>query len=100
MVFAVRAPRVNLLNRPRHLVALHLAAAMAWGAPATAADPAAKRSVTVLAAASLTEAFRAIGAAFETAHTGVTVQFSFAASSTLVTQITEGAPADVWRPDA
>lgn len=53
-------------------------------------------SLTVFAAASLTEAFKAIGQAFEQAHPGITVQFSFAGSSTLVAQIKEGAPADVF----
>jgi molybdate transport system substrate-binding protein len=52
--------------------------------------------LTVLAAASLTESFTAIGKAFETAHPGTKVVFSFGASSTLATQITAGAPADVF----
>src|SRR5262245_7379898 len=52
--------------------------------------------VLVLAAASLTDAFKAIGAEFEKSHLGVTVQFSFASSSTLVQQIGEGAPGDVF----
>jgi molybdate transport system substrate-binding protein len=53
-------------------------------------------TVTVLAAASLTGAFESIGDAFETAHPDVHVVFSFAASSELVAQITDGAPADVF----
>jgi molybdate transport system substrate-binding protein len=52
--------------------------------------------VTVLAAASLTEAFRTIGKDFETAHPGTTVTCNFAGSSTLARQIIEGAPADVF----
>jgi molybdate transport system substrate-binding protein len=53
-------------------------------------------TITVLAAASLTESFAAIGKEFEAKHPGVTVRFSFAASSTLATQIIQGAPADVF----
>ncbi|MGA0878527.1 MAG: molybdate ABC transporter substrate-binding protein [Ilumatobacteraceae bacterium] len=56
----------------------------------------AQRTITVFAAASLTEAFTALGAAFETTSPGVSVNFNFAASSELVTQIVEGAPADVF----
>lgn len=52
-------------------------------------------TVTVFAAASLTEAFTALGDAFEAASPGVTVDFSFGPSSELATQIAEGAPADV-----
>jgi molybdate transport system substrate-binding protein len=52
-------------------------------------------TVTVFAAASLTEAFTALGDAFEAAEPGVAVDFSFGPSSELATQIAEGAPADV-----
>jgi len=52
--------------------------------------------ITVLAAASLTEVFEVLGAAFEEAHPGSSVTFSFGASSALATQIAEGAPADVF----
>ena len=53
-------------------------------------------TITVFAAASLKETFTQIGKQFETAHPGDTVKFSFGASSTLATQITSGAPADVF----
>ena len=52
--------------------------------------------VTVFAAASLTAAFTEIGDAFMAEHPGAAVTFNFAASSELVTQIGEGAPADVF----
>jgi molybdate transport system substrate-binding protein len=52
--------------------------------------------LTVFAAASLTEAFADIGAAFEAANPGVEVQFNFASSSDLARQVVEGAPADVY----
>ncbi|GAA5168100.1 molybdate ABC transporter substrate-binding protein [Ornithinimicrobium tianjinense] len=53
------------------------------------------RTVTVLAAASLTDVLAEIAADFEADHPGVTVETSFAASSTIVQQVNEGAPADV-----
>lgn len=52
--------------------------------------------ITVLAAASLTESFETIGADFEAANEGTSVTFSFGSSSTLATQVREGAPADVF----
>ena len=54
------------------------------------------RTLTVFAAASLQTTFTEIGRQFEDANPGVTVTFSFAGSSDLVTQISEGAPADVF----
>jgi molybdate transport system substrate-binding protein len=53
-------------------------------------------TLTVFAASSLTEAFKAIGAAFTAEHPDVTVEFNNASSSALATQIEEGAPADVF----
>lgn len=52
--------------------------------------------LTVFAAASLTDAFEAIGRRFEQDNPEVDVLFNFASSSTLATQIAEGAPADVF----
>lgn len=52
--------------------------------------------LTVFAAASLTTAFTEIGDAFMVEFPDSTVTFNFAASSELVTQIDEGAPADVY----
>lgn len=53
-------------------------------------------SVTVFAAASLTETFDALAAEFEVAHPDVDVVLNYGGSSGLATQITEGAPADVF----
>ncbi|MEU5993361.1 molybdate ABC transporter substrate-binding protein [Spirillospora sp. NPDC047418] len=53
-------------------------------------------TLTVFAAASLTETFTALGKAFEGSHPGVAVRFNFGGSSTLAQQITQGAPADVF----
>jgi molybdate transport system substrate-binding protein len=61
-----------------------------------ASSPAATGTITVFAASSLKETFTTLGKQFQTAHPGDTVKFSFGASSTLATQITDGAPADVF----
>jgi len=53
-------------------------------------------TLTVYAAASLTTTFEKIGAEFEAEHDGVQVEFSFGGSSDLVSQLQEGAPADVF----
>lgn len=53
-------------------------------------------TVTVFAASSLQEAFTSLGRTFESDHPGATVKFDFDASSTLASQITSGAPADVF----
>ncbi|MEU7628778.1 molybdate ABC transporter substrate-binding protein [Nocardia sp. NPDC049220] len=53
-------------------------------------------TVTVFAAASLTETFTELGTQFEAAHPGVRVVYSFGASSALAEQINQGAPADVF----
>jgi molybdate transport system substrate-binding protein len=53
-------------------------------------------SVLVFAAASLTDAFADIEAAFEAAEPGVDVVVNLAGSSSLREQILEGAPADVF----
>jgi molybdate transport system substrate-binding protein len=53
-------------------------------------------TASVFAASSLTDSFKALGAAFQTAHPGTTLQFNFAGTPTLVTQIEQGAAADVF----
>lgn len=52
--------------------------------------------LTVFAAASLSESFTEISRRFTAAHPGTRVRFSFGSSSTLATQIAQGAPADVF----
>jgi molybdate transport system substrate-binding protein len=61
-----------------------------------ATTPPVTGNITVFAAASLTDSFNAVGAAFTKANPNAKVTFSFDASSALVTQITQGAPADVF----
>ncbi|HEV7654057.1 MAG TPA: molybdate ABC transporter substrate-binding protein [Mycobacteriales bacterium] len=53
-------------------------------------------TITVFAAASLTESFGTVGKQFEAAHPGTTVKFNFGASSALAQSIIQGAPADVF----
>ncbi|TFW00161.1 molybdate ABC transporter substrate-binding protein [Leifsonia flava] len=53
-------------------------------------------SITVFAAASLKSTFTELAAEFETANPDATIALNFAGSSDLVTQITEGAPVDVF----
>jgi molybdate transport system substrate-binding protein len=65
-------------------------------AAAATTAPAVEGDITVFAAASLTESFTAVGQAFAEANPDAKATFSFDASSALVQQITEGAPADVF----
>jgi molybdate transport system substrate-binding protein len=53
-------------------------------------------TVTVFAAASLTESFQDLADDFQKEHPGVSIQFSFGGSSGLAQQIIEGAPADLF----
>ncbi|MER7015546.1 molybdate ABC transporter substrate-binding protein [Saccharopolyspora sp. NPDC000359] len=55
-----------------------------------------QRTLTVLAAASLTESFDELGARFTAEHPDVRVQFDYQGSSTLAEQIEQGRPADVF----
>ena len=66
-------------------LALFAASGMALGA-----------DLTVAAAASLSNALKEIGVAFEATHPGTRVQFNFAASGALLQQIDRGAPVDVF----
>ncbi|WP_432493358.1 molybdate ABC transporter substrate-binding protein [Kineococcus auxinigenes] len=83
-----RAPRA-----PAAAAAAALVAALSAGcADANGAG----RTLTVFAAASLQEVFTEVARDFEREHPGVDVALSSAGSSDLATQITEGAPADVF----
>ena len=82
------------------LLALLMSAACAPQATSTpATEPTAApqpRTLTVLAAASLTESFTELGALFEFRNPGVTISFNFAGSQQLAQQLDQGAPADVF----
>ena len=74
------------------------AVAMVAIAPNAVAAPTAtgpSGTITVSAAASLTDVFPVIAKAFEKRFPGVTVKFNFAGSSALVEQVIAGAPVDV-----
>jgi len=64
--------------------------------PASSSAPALSGDLNVFAAASLTNVFTDIGNQFQADNPGVTVHFQFDASSTLASQINEGADADVF----
>lgn len=65
-------------------------------APPTAQPGAAPSTLTIFAAASLSDAFKEIGAQFQVAHPGIELRFNFAGSDQLAQQIVQGAPADVF----
>lgn len=80
--------RPNPLTVTRRAAVLSLALVAAGFAHAA--------DVTVSAAASLTNAFKELAPAFETAHPGTKILFNFAASDALLAQIAKGAPVDVF----
>jgi molybdate transport system substrate-binding protein len=77
-------------------VTVPVAVSVAPTTDSTAPSPAVSGGVVVFAASSLTEAFTEMGAAFKTANPAADVTFNFAGSGDLVTQISQGAPADVF----
>ncbi|MDQ0819310.1 molybdate transport system substrate-binding protein [Arthrobacter sp. V4I6] len=84
----------RVLKAAAVLLAGSLAAGL--GGCATPADDGAGKILTVFAAASLQGPFTSIAAAFEEQYPGIAVRLSFAGSSDLVTQLSQGAPADVF----
>jgi molybdate transport system substrate-binding protein len=69
-----------------------------WALTLVLAVPAhaAQRTLTVFAAASLTEAFTEIGDSLQRRDPGIVARFNFSGSQLLALQITQGAPADVF----
>lgn len=88
------------------VLALALLLAACGGAPAASpppsppapadAPPMAAGTLSVFAAASLTDTFEEIATAFEAANPGADVVYNFAGSQQLAAQINEGAPADLF----
>ena len=96
-----RRERAAPLRAPRPAraaaAALLAAAAMAGAAPrGTAAARREPVTLTVLAAASLTESFGDEARAFQRAHPGVRVRCAFAGSQQLAAQLLAGADGDVY----
>jgi molybdate transport system substrate-binding protein len=92
-------PSIRVITRaiPVALPALALGLAVtACGSDGSDGSSGASTDVTVFAASSLTAAFTEIGEAFTADNPDVDVTFNFAASSELVAQIGQGAPADVF----
>lgn len=81
------------------IAVLALGVAMLGGPPASGSVTTGRRpsgTITVSAAASLTEAFTQIKERFERRYRGATVTYNFGSSSALVNQIQGGAPVDAF----
>lgn len=89
----MRLPRLLLLA---WLGLLPLACATAEAPAGPTVPTALPRALLVFAASSLTDTFTELGKAFEATHPGVTVTHNFSATSTLRTQLTQGARADLF----
>lgn len=86
-------------HRPALVVAATIALAMTSGCsarPSSGPGQAADTTVTVFAAASLKKPFTEIADRFKTDNPGTDVELSFAGSADLVSQLTQGAGADVF----
>lgn len=82
----------------RRLLVVLVASSLPMAVTSCVDDASTRGTVTVFAAASLTDAFTDVAVAFEDAHPDATVELNFAGSSTLREQILQGAPADVYAP--
>ena len=95
----MKTRRAALLVATASAALLLVACSSPSGGGTSAAPPTSDRlggTVTVLAAASLTETFDALATSFERLHPGVTITSSYGGSSALASQIAQGAPADVF----
>jgi len=99
--------RPHRAQRQRRLIVLTAGTAAAVAATAcgssssssggtTTTKPRLTGSIIVSAASSLTGTFGQLGSRFESAHPGTTITFNLGSSGALVTQIQQGAPADVF----
>ncbi|MGO9620713.1 MAG: molybdate ABC transporter substrate-binding protein [Desulfobaccales bacterium] len=75
----------------KSIITLLLGAMILWAAPACA-----DQELIVSAAASLTNVLKEVAGQFEKTHPGVKITCNFAASGSLLQQIAQGAPVDVF----
>jgi molybdate transport system substrate-binding protein len=94
-ISSLRAASVLVLAVSAALVLAGCSAPTASSSSTKTADPL-KGTVTVLAAASLTEVYSDLAAQFEKLHPNVTITENFGGSSALAAQIVQGAPADLF----
>jgi len=80
----------------RRLTVAALTLLLLSGCNSTEQPAASNTKIVVFAAASLKKTFTDLGAQFKTQNPGSSVEFSFAGSADLVTQLTQGAQADVF----
>jgi molybdate transport system substrate-binding protein len=89
-----------MIKRLMPVVAAGLLIATSAGCSSSSQSPsptsAGQQKIMVFAAASLKQSFTKIGDQFSKDNPGAAVEFSFAGSSDLVTQLTQGAHADVF----
>jgi molybdate transport system substrate-binding protein len=84
------------VNTAHRAVAVALLGATGVLTACSGADGPDEPTVTVLAAASLTDAFTGLADAYERDHPGVSVDVSFGSSATLAQQVRSGAEVDVF----
>ncbi|MEU1373343.1 molybdate ABC transporter substrate-binding protein [Streptomyces triculaminicus] len=82
------------LTRTALVAALLVPLVAACGSETKHDDAKKRTTVTVLAAASLTDVFKEAGSAYEKAHPDIKLTFSFAGSQELAAQVRQGVPAD------
>jgi molybdate transport system substrate-binding protein len=78
------------------LLVVAIALTLISGCSSTEQPATGNTKIMVFAAASLKKTFTDIGEEFKSENPGAAVEFSFAGSSDLVTQLTQGAPADLF----
>jgi molybdate transport system substrate-binding protein len=84
------------MRTPRAFTAVLLVAMLLMAAVSAPVSAAPAGTITVFAAASLTESFSVLGKIFEQRNPGTRVGFSFAGSQALASQLEQGARADVF----